>query len=75
VTHLLSIIGFEAATTQYIGDKGVDVIGTLNPEGLTNITLKAQVRRVKGSIGIKEILMLRGTLAPDEHGVFIATSD
>jgi len=40
VTHLLTLVGFEATATQYVSDKGVDVIGTLNPEGLANITLK-----------------------------------
>lgn len=71
ITALFSLAGFEAATTQYVGDKGVDVIGTLNPEGLTSITLKAQVRRVRGSIGIGDIQQLRGALEADEHGVFI----
>ncbi|MCL0091654.1 restriction endonuclease [Dehalococcoidales bacterium] len=74
VTHLLTLVGFEATTTQLVSDKGVDVIGTLNPEGLTNVTLKAQVRRVRSNIGISDILMLRGTLGVDEHGVFITTS-
>jgi restriction system protein len=74
ITHLLTLVGFEAATTQLVGDKGVDVIGTLNPEGLTNITLKAQVRRIRGNCGIGDVLMLRGALGADEHGVFITTS-
>ena len=73
VKHLLTLVGFEAVTTPYVGDKGVDVVGTLSPEGLTNITLKAQVRRIQGNIGIEDILKLRGTLGPDEHGVFITT--
>jgi len=73
ITHLLTLVGFEATATQYVSDRGVDVIGTLNPEGLTNITLKAQVKRVSGHIGIQEILMLRGTLGADEHGVLITT--
>ena len=74
VTHLLTLVGFEAAATQLVSDKGVDVIGTLNPEGLTNVTLKSQVRRVRSNIGIGDILMLRGTLGADEHGVFITTA-
>lgn len=73
ITHLLTLVGFEATATQYVSDKGVDVIGTLNPEGLADITLKAQVKRVSGSIGNQEILMLRGTLGVDEHGVLITT--
>ena len=71
---LLSIIGFEAATTPYVGDKGVDVIGTLNTDGLTNVTLRVQVKRVKGNLGIEEVLKIRGTLGADEHGAIITTS-
>jgi len=73
VTHLLTLVGFEATATQYTGDRGVDVIGTLNPEGLANITLKAQVKRISGHISNQDILMLRGTLGVDEHGVLITT--
>ncbi len=74
VTHLLTLVGFEATTTRLVGDRGVDVIGTLNPEGLTDITLRAQLKRVRGNIGIYEIQRLRGTLGTDEHEVFITTS-
>lgn len=74
IAHLLSILGFEAATTRYIGDKGVDVIGTLNAEGLANITLRIQVKRIQGSLGIDEVLRIRGTLGTDEHGSIITTS-
>jgi len=74
VSHLLGIMGFETVTTEYVGDRGVDVIGILNAEGLTNIRLKVQVRRVQGNIGIKEVQRIRGTLAVDEHGAIISTS-
>ena len=73
IRRLLILVGFEATATQFVSDRGVDVIGTLNPEGLANITLKAQVKRVRGKIGNQEILMLRGTLGVDEHGVLITT--
>ena len=73
-THLLEILGFKAATTQYVGDKGIDVIGTLNAEGLVDVVLHVQVKRIKGSIDNKEVLQIRGTLAPGEHGAIITTS-
>ena len=73
VTHLLTLVGFEATATRYTIDRGVDVIGTLNPEGLADVTLKAQVKRVNKHIGNKDILLLRGTLGADEHGVLITT--
>ena len=74
ITHLLNIIGFEATATQYIGDKGVDVIGMLNADGLANIKLKIQVKRIKDSIGIDEILRTRGSLGPGDHGAIVTLS-
>lgn len=38
-THILTVLGFDAATTDYIKDGGIDSIGTLNAEGLAQITL------------------------------------
>ena len=74
ISHLLSIMGFQTITTDYVGDRGVDVVGVLNAEGLTNVCLKVQVRRVKGRIGIEEVQRMRGTLTVDEHGAIITTS-
>ena len=62
ISDLLGILGFEATITQYVGDKGIDVFGKLNAEGLTTLSLHVQVKRVSGSIGIDEVLKLRGTL-------------
>ena len=73
ISHLLGVIGFATMTTDYVGDKGVDVVGVLNAEGLTDIRLKVQVRRIQGSIGIKEVQRMRGTLTVDEHGAIVTT--
>jgi restriction system protein len=67
-------MGFEATTTRYVGDKGIDITGKLNAEGLTNLSLQVQVKRVTGSLGIDQVLQLRGTLGPDDHGALITTS-
>lgn len=74
IRHVLEIIGFTAETTPYVGDKGIDVNGILDAEGLADITLQVQVKRVKGSIGNKEILALRGALSQGEHGCLITLS-
>lgn len=74
MAHILSTIGFQAAVTQYVGDKGVDVIGTLSAEGMAEITLRLQVKRVTWSIGNDEVLKIRGALAGDEHGAIVTTS-
>jgi restriction system protein len=74
IAHLLNIIGFDSATPMnYVGDKGIDVIGNLNA-GLTSITLHVQVKKVSSSLGNDEVLKIRGTLGQDEHGAIITTS-
>jgi restriction system protein len=74
ITHLLEAIGFSAETTKYVGDKGIDVNGILDAEGLADITLRVQVKRVRSSISNKEVLALRGALSQSEHGCFITVS-
>lgn len=74
VTHLLDIVGFTAETTQYVGDKGIDVNGMLDAEGLASITLRVQVKRSRASIGNKDVLALRGALSQGEHGCLITLS-
>lgn len=71
INQILNVAGFEAAVTEYVGDKGVDIMGNLNAEGLAQVKLKVQVKRVHGSLGIDEVLRTRGSLAPDEHGCVI----
>jgi len=74
IKHVLEIVGFSAETTQYVGDKGIDVNGILDAEGLADITLRVQVKRIKSSIGNKEVLALRGALSQGEHGCLITLS-
>lgn len=75
ISSLLETIGFSAETTQYVGDKGIDVNGILDAEGLADITLRVQVKRVRSSIGNKEVLALRGALSQSEHGCLITISN
>jgi restriction system protein len=75
IRDLLVIIGFETQTTQYVGDKGIDVNGILNAEGIAEITLRVQVKRIRTSIRNKDILAIRGALAQNEHACFITLSD
>ena len=74
IRHVLEIVGFSAETTQYVSDKGIDVNGILDAEGLADITLRVQVKRINSSIGNKDILALRGALSQGEHGCFITLS-
>lgn len=74
IKDLLEIVGFSSETTQYVADKNIDVNGTLNAEGLADITLRIQVKRVRGTISNKEILALRGALKQEEHGCYVTLS-
>ena len=74
IKHILEVVGFTAETTQYVGDKGIDVNGVLDAEGLAEITLRVQVKRVHGSINNKEVLAIRGALEQGEHPCLITLS-
>lgn len=76
ISHLLSVLGFdEAETTRYTKDKGIDVTGTLNAEGLADVRLQIQVKRYKdNSVGEKTVRELKGSLSMEEHGCIITTS-
>jgi restriction system protein len=71
VGHILTLAGFSASVTRPVGDKGVDVVGTLGAAGLAEITLNVQVKKIRTNVGIEHILQLRGTLGQDEHGAFV----
>ncbi|UCH96119.1 MAG: restriction endonuclease [Candidatus Aminicenantes bacterium] len=75
ISHLLEIVGFTAETTQYVSDKGIDVNGILDAEGLATITLRVQVKRHRSTIGGKEVRALRGALCQGEHGCLITLSN
>ena len=75
ISHLLSLIGFQAEPTQYTNDKGIDVVGILEVDGIAEITLRVQVKRYKSNaIGNKDILAMRGALSQGEHACFITLS-
>ncbi len=74
VGHLLELIGFTAEVTRYIGDKGIDVNGMLDAEGLASITLRVQVERARSAVGNREVLALRGALRQGEQGCLITLS-
>ena len=64
-------IGYDAESTPYVGDGGIDVSGVLNAEGLAQLLLRVQVKRTKASVGIETVLKTRGGLGPDEQGAII----
>jgi restriction endonuclease Mrr len=72
VASYFQAIGYDAEATQYVGDGGIDVEGTLDAEGLAKVLLRVQVKRTKSSVGIDTVLKTRGALAVDEQGAIIA---
>ena len=75
IRHLLEVLGFRAEATQYVADKGIDVNGVLNAEGLADIVLRIQVKRVRRAIGNHDVLAIRGASAQSEHPCLITLSD
>jgi restriction system protein len=71
-SNLLRALGYQARTTQYVGDGGVDVIAHRDPLGVEPPILKIQCKRTETKIGIQEVQGLKGTLqSAGEFGVFV----
>lgn len=65
--------GYQARTTAYSGDGGIDVV----LDGSNGSTIGVQVKRYKGRIAVDQIRELTGALVIEGHtrGVFVTTSD
>lgn len=68
---LLRAMGYQARTTQYVADGGVDVIAHRDPLGLEPPIIKVQCKRVASAQGGPAVQQLLGTLAPGELGLFV----
>jgi restriction system protein len=77
IGKLLIAIGFDEETVVVRGkpgDGGIDVIGVMDIEGVTRLEAAVQVKRVKQNISAEKITALRGSLMPNQRGIFITTS-
>jgi restriction system protein len=72
VAAYFAAIGYDSEATQYVGDGGIDVVGTLDAEGLAQILLRVQVKRTRQNVGIETVLKTRGALAVDEQGAIVS---
>jgi restriction system protein len=72
VASYFQAIGYDATSTPYVGDGGIDVAGYLDAEGLAKVLLRVQVKRKRTSVGIETVLKTRGALAVDEQGAIVA---
>ncbi|OPZ85972.1 MAG: Restriction endonuclease [bacterium ADurb.Bin429] len=77
VGTVLLRIGFEdVVVTAKSGDGGVDVRGVLVAcGGLLRLRYAVQVKRWNANVQAPDIQHLRGSLAAEEHGLFLTTSD
>src|SRR5690348_6044380 len=67
----MKVVG--AATAGTLGDKGIDIVGTLARAGLPAVRLAVQAKRVTGAVGPSLVRQLRGSLAPGTYGIIITT--
>lgn len=75
VGALLARTGFQVKVTQRSKDGGIDVRGTLNVNGVTQVETAIQVKRWRKKVGTEEVSKLRGALAPKEQGLIVPLSD
>ena len=68
---LLRAIGYQARTTQYTQDGGVDVLAHRDPLGIEPPLIKVQCKHTTATIGAPAVQQLIGTLAAGELGVFV----
>lgn len=76
VKALLTAMGFEDVDrTNYVGDGGIDVRGTLVVGGAVRIRMAVQAKRWKGNVQAPVVQQVRGSLGAHEQGLIITTSD
>jgi HJR/Mrr/RecB family endonuclease len=72
IGRLLEALGFDdVEVTNYTGDSGIDVRGTLSVGGVTNVRTAIQVKRTSASVGAPLVQQLRGSLSTHERGLII----
>lgn len=68
---LLRAMGYEARTTRYSQDGGVDVIAHRDPLGVEPPLIKVQCKHMTSTIGAPDVQQLIGTQAPNELSLFV----
>lgn len=68
---LLRAMGYEARTTTYSQDGGVDVIAHRDPLGVEPPLIKVQCKHMTTTIGAPDVQQLIGTQAPNELSLFV----
>jgi restriction system protein len=72
VAEVMGTMGFTTVSSPPGPDRGTDVVGVLNAAGLTNVTFRIQVKRLKGTVGIGEVRRIRGVLGQEEQAAIVS---
>lgn len=76
IGRLLAALGFEeVSVTDYSGDGGIDVRGTLVVGEVIRTRMAVQVKRWKTNVQAPIVQQVRGSLGAHEQGLIITTSD
>ena len=68
---LLRAMGYQARTTRYSSDGGIDVIAHRDPFGAEPPIIKVQCKHTTNTIGNPDVQRLVGALVGDEFGLFV----
>ena len=76
IGRLLGEMGFEEVeVTSHIGDRGIDIRGTLVVGDVIRTKMAVQAKKWKGNVGSPTVREVRGSLGAHEQGMIITTSD
>ena len=76
IGRLLGEMGFEdVEVTSHMGDRGIDIRGTLVVGDVIRTKMAVQAKKWKGNVGSPTVREVRGSLGAHEQGMIITTSD
>ena len=76
IAQLLVALGFEdVAATEFSGDGGIDVRGTMVVGDVIRTRMAVQVKRWTNNVQAPIVQQVRGSLGAHEQGLIITTSD
>ena len=76
IGELLVAMGFEdVRVTNFSGDGGIDVRGTLTVGGVIRTKMAVQAKKWKHNVQAQDVQKVRGSLGAHEQGLIITTSD
>lgn len=76
IAQLLTSVGYEdVQVTGRSGDQGIDAVGRLSLDGITNVNTAIQAKRWSGNVSGRVVREMRGSLQVDQRGLIVTTAD